>query len=376
MVFWSKGVIILTHNKAVTSKGNKMVTYFLREEIIWLNYYVDGKRIRKSTKLKNTSENIKVVERQIIPQLAIKIASGDIYKKKPKTFRYYGNIFLASKEDNKTYFLKCGYWKRVIEYFGDRNIDEITRLHVKQYLTSLDMKSKSKNSYKSCVKEIFELAVDDEVLENNPALNITLKADIKHPIEYYTREEVYKILSVADGIIRPYLLIAFNTGMRAGEILGLQIGDFKDDGFIHIKRTRTKGIIGNGKTGNAIRKVPYSKEIFDSVKLIKSNNIFLFDYIDDSSLLRSQWLHVTEKAGVRRLRLYATRHTFATIMLKEKIVSLNELAGLLGHSTAKVTLQHYASVINADLNSLDSNFSLFGGHNTVTVKKEESFKSL
>jgi aspartate 1-decarboxylase len=63
-------------------------------------------------------------------------------------------------------------------------------------------------------------------------------------------------------------------------------------------------------------------------------------------------------------------------MFKEKIVSLNGLADLLGHSTAKVTLQHYASVINADLNSLDSNFSLFGGHNTVTVKNEESFKSL
>lgn len=50
------------YNKAVTLKGNKMVTYFFRKEIIWLNYYVDGKRIRKSTKLKNTSENIKVVD--------------------------------------------------------------------------------------------------------------------------------------------------------------------------------------------------------------------------------------------------------------------------------------------------------------------------
>ncbi len=59
--------------------------------------------------------------------------------------------------------------------------------------------------------------------------------------------------------MKPYLEIAFNTGMRVGEILGLQIADFKDDGYIHIKRTRIKGILGNGKTANAVRKVPYPK---------------------------------------------------------------------------------------------------------------------
>ena len=339
--------------------------------MIWINYYVDGIRKRRSTKLKNTPDNIKIVEKQIIPQLDIKIATGDIYKKKPKTFRYYGDIFLEMKESNRTYYLKRGYWIRVIDYFGGRNIDEITRLDVKQYLNGLNMKSKSKNSYKSCIKEIFELAVDDGIIDTNPALGITLKADTKLPVEYYTREEVHKILSVADGIMKPYLMIAFNTGMRVGEILGLQIGDFKPDGFIHIKRTRTKGVIGGGKTGNAIRKVPYSKDILEAVKEIKSNNIFLFDTIDDASLLRYKWADTIQKANVRRLKMYSARHTFATIMLKEKIVSINELAGLLGHSTPKVTLQHYASVIDADLNSLGENFSLFGSFQSQSGNKTD-----
>jgi len=60
-----------------------------------------------------------------------------------------------------------------------------------------------------------------------------------------------------------------------------------------------------------------------------------------------------------------TRHTFATLMLKEKIVSINELSGLLGHAKAKTTLESYASVIKADKINLGSNFSLFC-HDTVT----------
>ena len=46
-------------------------------------------------------------------------------------------------------------------------------------------------------------------------------------------------------------------------------------------------------------------------------------------------------------------------MLKENIVSINELAGLLGHSSPKITLEHYASVINVKNIDLGADFSLF-----------------
>lgn len=271
--------------------------------------------------------------------------------------------------------LKRGYFDKVIDDFRGQNIDTITRLDIKEYLISLNMKSKSKTVYKSCIKEIFELAVDDGVLNYNPALSIKLKSDEREDIQYYTKEQVKKLLSVASGIMKPYLLIAFNTGMRVGEILGLQIADFKDDGYIHIKRTRTKGMVGNGKTNNAIRKVPYLAFILDEVKKVQTNHIFIFGNIDDASLLRTQWRDVCLDAELPRYKLYSTRHTFATLMLKENIVSINELAGLLGHSSPKVTLEHYASVIQSKNIDLGVNFSLFG-HDTVTVENSISHKAL
>jgi len=367
---------MLMHRKSVThEKVTKMTKHYIRGSTIWISYYVDGKRFQKSTKLTNTAQNIKIVEKQIIPSLDIKIATGKIYKQKPKTFEYYGGIFLTQKDSNKSFMLKKGYYEKVIEHFRAQNIDTITRLDIKKYLISLDMKSVSKSTYKSCLKEIFELAVDDGVISVNPALNIKLKSDRKPDIQYYSKEDVLKLLSVADGIIKPYLEIAFNTGMRVGEILGLQIGDFKDDGYIHIRRTRTKGMIGNGKNQNAIRKVPYKKNILEYVKKIQTNNIFIFGNIDDASLLRSQWKKVCLDAKVAKNKLYSTRHTFATLMLRENIVSINELAGLLGHSSPKVTLEHYASVIQSKNIDLGANFSLFCDK-SVTIGKIELSKAL
>ena len=365
------------HSKTVTTKkGNKkMTTYYIRGSTIWLNYYVEGKRLQKSTKLKNTPENIKVVKNQMIPALDIKIATGEIYKKKPKTFEHYGSIFLKIKDPNKSFILKKGYYDKVIEQFRGIEIDKITRLDIKEYLISLNMKSVSKRTYKSCLKEIFELAVDDGVLQSNPALSIKFKAEPKEDIKYYTKEEVNKLLSVATGIIKPFLEIAFNTGMRIGEILGLQIGDFKDDGYIHIKRTRTKGVIGNGKTNNAIRKVPYPMYILDIVKKAQGNHIFIFGEKSDAMHLRNEWERVCKAADLPRYKLYSTRHTFATLMLKENIVSINELAGLLGHSSPKVTLEHYASVIEPKNIHLGANFSLFNSsscYKTVTIENEKS----
>ena len=142
--------------------------------------------------------------------------------------------------------------------------------------------------------------------------------------------------------------------------------------MINIKRTRTKGIIGTGKTNNAIRSIPCPSFVYDEVKKYQSkDNIFVFGNIDDAQLLRSQWRDVCLNANVLRNKLYSTRHTFATLMLKENIVSINELAGLLGHSSPKVTLEHYASVIKPTAIDYGDNFSLYG-HDTVIMENKKT----
>ena len=350
-----------------------MANYFVRGNKLWINYTVDDKRYRKSTGLSDTKQNRKVIENTIIPQLESKIATGEIYRKKPKTFSYYGNIFLKHKEKSlRAFTQRLPYFERVIEYFKDRNIDTITRLDVKEYLNNLNMKSRSKCAYKSCINEIFELAVDDGVISVNPALNIKLPNDEKAPVQYFRKDEVQRILNVATGIMKPYLLIAFNTGMRPEEILGLQFTDIKDN-IINITRVRTKNRIDYPKTKNSYRKLPIAQFIVDEIEKLKSNSLYLFGNYDDSGKLRKRWSKVLSDANVKHRKISSTRHTFATLMLKDNIVSINELSGLLGHSSPKVTLTHYASVIETSSINLGKDFVLFR-HDLDTKENESVYK--
>ncbi len=111
------------------------------------------------------------------------------------------------------------------------------------------------------------------------------------------------------------------------------------------------------------------------MKNIKSKSLYIFDKIDDASKLRYQWAKVLKDSELEHKKLYCTRHTFATVMLQNNVVSINELAGLLGHSSPKVTLTHYASVIKSDMVNLGKDFSLFW-HKFDTISNNDTIKTL
>lgn len=354
-----------THRISVR-KDRKVVQCFKRGKKLWLNYSINGERYRKTTGLDANAKNKKIVENTIIPQLLAKIATGEIFKRKSKSFEVYGEIFLRQKERKlRAYEIRKPYFDRVISYFADKDIDSITRLEIKEYLFSLDMKSRSKGVYKSCIGEIFELAVDDGIINNNPALNIRLPHDVKKPVEYFSKDEVEKLLSVATGIMKPYLLLAFNTGMRPEEVLGLKHSDISNR-VLTISRVRTKGRVDYPKTNNSFRKLAIPQFIEDELAKLNPDSEFIFDTIDDAGKLRKKWTKVLKDADIPHRKISSARHTFATLMLREKIVSINELSGLLGHSSPKVTLAHYSGVIDSTLINLGENFALFG-HNSGTI---------
>lgn len=57
-------------------------------------------------------------------------------------------------------------------------------------------------------------------------------------------------------------------------------------------------------------------------------------------------------------------------------VSINELVGLLGHSTPKITLEQYASVIEAKSINLGDNFSLFSAKSDTILPQSNLEKAI
>lgn len=343
----------------VVAEKRVNVTIYNKDGYLYLNFVLHGIRKQKALKMKDTAKNRKIVQNEIIPKLQVKILTGEYEKNESKrTFGYYADFFLEDKEKKTRGFkAKFPIYYKIIVLFKNKFVDEITRFDVKRYLNELDIKPTSKKIYLSTIREVLDLAVDDGILRDNVTVGIKLGKDDSHKsIRYFKKNEVKTLLDNAKEPLKMYLKIAFNTGMRPEEILGLKKSDI-NNGFVSIQRVKRLGEILNAtKTVGSKRTIPFHIDISH----IKTNEEgYLFPSIDDVQYFRKSWKSLLLKCNIEHRGIYHTRHTFATHLLRENIISISELSGLLGHVKVSTTLSFYASVIDSFNNEVSTKISRF-----------------
>ncbi|MFW9618297.1 MAG: hypothetical protein ACMV1K_11865 [Sulfurospirillum sp.] len=79
----------------------------------------------------------------------------------------------------------------------------------------------------------------------------------------------------------------------------------------------------------------------------------------DADAFKKKWLSVLKRSHVRYRKLYNTRHTFVTEMLKSGKVSVLTVAKMLGHTNSKMVLTTYSGFIEAEELKIDRTISLF-----------------
>src|SRR5262249_16795942 len=119
------------------------------------------------------------------------------------------------------------------------------------------------------VRSIFNLAIEDGLIDRNPAAKIgkhnkESKDIIKKKVDPLTREEVQLFLATVREKRRehyPIFLTAVRTGMRQGELLALKAGDIDfNSKLIHVQRNLSRGSISTTKNGKD-RRVDMSEQL-------------------------------------------------------------------------------------------------------------------
>jgi integrase len=364
------------HVNTVASKRSNNVTIYNKGGYLYLNFMLDGKRKRKALKMKDTLDNRKVVNSDIIPQLQKKILLGEYgqEKKQLKTFKYYSEFFLEDKRSLKTFLNKLPMYKKAIKFFENDNVKDINRLKIKQYISSINGTSETKADYLAVIKEILNYALDDEEIANNPAIGITIPKERRDTkINFFKKEEVQKLLNDKEDLeLNRYLQIAFNTGARPEEIIALKITDLKN-GFVYFDRVKTKGVIDQKmKTDGSKRAVPCN--IDPNTLKSDENSFYLFPNIRDVESFRKRWRALLKRNDISHRGISNCRHTFATHLLRDGIVSINELSGLLGHARVSTTLNKYASVIDSADTQVANKLMNFGYHSVTQKNDKENLR--
>lgn len=199
-------------------------------------------------------------------------------------------------------------------------------------------------------------------------------------IEPFTLGEIKKILQSADEDFYLFLCVAFFTGARTGEILGLKWSDIDlKNNKIIIERTITpKNKEQSPKTNTSRRVIDMLPIIKDALKNRVKNTNYIFNK-NNAPLrfheVRQKWYALLDSLDLKRQRLYITRHTFASIMIQQGEEQM-WVSKMLGHSSLKITLDFYARFI-PDESKKRAEFlnDFFNKKNANFLKNEDEIKN-
>lgn len=220
---------------------------------------------------------------------------------------------------------------------------------IRQILKDYDVTGKTKRNALIPLRGVFELAIEEELADVNPVDAVKIRRHQKPPVIRFTPQEKEKILARLSGDCHLFYLIAFDTGMRTGEILGLKWEDWSGD-TINVTRSIVRRRIGSLKTYSA-RSVFVSpglhKELSGSANRFRGGFIFQTQkgsHHRDDDKFRRAWHSALKKARITYRRPYTCRHTRASEMLMAGVEPAFA-ARQLGHSI-QMFLNVYAEWID------------------------------
>jgi len=167
-------------------------------------------------------------------------------------------------------------------------------------------------------------------------------------------DECALLHSGADGVIREMILTALRTGMRLGELIGLQWSSINwQNQTITVRHSMcyySKDLIS--PKSNRARNIPMDVDVYEMLLRRKKDTGFVFTDATNKPLggrrLLNDLKKVAQKVGLRPIGWHTLRHTFASHVAT--VAPLHALQSLLGHSSISTTMR-YAHVAPSTLRS-------------------------
>lgn len=274
--------------------------------------------------------------------------------------------------------------KRIYVALGHIRLDKLKPRHLVEFYKQLAEPGQNKRTggglapksilhYHTMLSSILDRAVKWGMIADNPIKKVDPPKVPHHQIVCLDDTQAAALLSRLESAPledRVLFTLALYTGMRRGELLGLEWPDIDfDSGVISIRRTsqyggKELGTYTDGtKTEQSKRSIRVTQHVIDLLKAYKAEQAAkrlrlgdawdanwaehprLFTNHDGKPMSPSTPLNrlkrYLDKLGLPQVSLHSLRHTNATLLIQQG-VSVRAVSGRLGHSQTSTTMNIYA----------------------------------
>jgi integrase len=231
------------------------------------------------------------------------------------------------------------------------SIEDLNR-DLEDYLAALEISGKRKNNILCACRTFVTWAKRRQLLQGDflPIPKFPHRTRKTKPL---TPDQARLIIDFSPYPYKDFFGLSILTGLRTGEALGLQFGDFDlEAGVIRIRRSITCGKVSTTKTMTSDREIPISRPVRDIYEKRRRGNTrgspwFFFSAnrgILSLGAIRRAWKDFLGAFEIEPRPLYATRHTFASLSIAAGEDPLY-IAKVMGHGRPDQLFLKYASYL-------------------------------
>ncbi|MCH8320488.1 MAG: site-specific integrase [Acidobacteria bacterium] len=244
------------------------------------------------------------------------------------------------KVHNKDWKRKQSSLKHVKRLFGEIRLRDIEMRHVHQFVAARlkeEVKAATVNRDVTVLRHMFEFAVDEGVLKQNPIARIKKLKEYREDRPRINEKDLQSILKQLPWPVKQIVLFIYETGCRPSEALALKrehVHLENKTAIFNIRKAGDNALVAlTSRAVAAIQEVPELPGCPYVFWNIKTNTRY--------RRINETFSRARKKAGLEHIQLKDFRRELA-IVIAESGQPLHVAQTQLGHSSIRTTEEHYA----------------------------------
>ena len=264
-------------------------------------------------------------------------------------------------EGRKTYSTQYAYENYIKSWILPRwrsyRLSDVKAVDVEAWLKPLRLARGTKAKIRNIMSALFAHAIRWEWTEKNPIKSVRQSAKRSRTPDVLAPEEINALLSKLPEPLRTAAELDAFTGLRRGELIGLQWQDVDFEKLvIHVRRSVVMMVEGAPKTEASAKDVPLDSTLADSLKRFRDTSTYKqpTNWVFASPRMKGKqpWWPETlwrrygkpavESAKIpKRVGFHTFRHTYTTLLTQNN-EDVKVVQELLRHANSRITLDLYA----------------------------------